>query len=238
MVAVFAVVGIGLTGLAGCRADPDVAAYVGGHRITGAEVARIADEYVNSLPPQNRAQINRGDLRAQVLRLMIVGEAVDAYAKKRQIPVKETPLAEFATAQNLPPQIRLTPLFARFVAGQDALRQAVKPVDPTEEQRREAYRHTTVQGRPVSEPYARLRESFDAKGIGEPLAIRAAVTEAVAEADVTVNPQYGSEFRLPFDIQSAQSYFTVPLGAGVAVADAPADPPAREEPAAGGGHDH
>ncbi|GGJ99639.1 hypothetical protein GCM10010123_32020 [Pilimelia anulata] len=239
IVAVIGVAGFALAGLVGCRSDPGVAAYVGDRRISDTEVAAVADEYVASLPAANQAAVNRTDLRAQVLRLMIVGDAVDAYARANSIPVAQVPLNEFATAQKLPPQIRLTPLFAKYVAGQDALRSRVKPVAPSEEQKREAYRNTTIQGRPLSEPFEAVSNNFSTETLGVPLALRDLVARALTDARVTVNPRYGSDFRVPFDIQSAESYYAVPMGPSVPVKDAPADAPRTAAPAEPDpGHDH
>lgn len=237
VVGVVAVAGVGLAGLAGCRSDPDVAAYVADKRITTAEVTRVADEYVGALPQEARSEVDRGELRNQVLRMMVVGDAVARYNQAHQVKVTEVPLDQFAQAQKLPRDIALTPLFARFLSGQEALRATLRPVAATEADRQEAFRNTTIQGRPLSVGYDEVKGSFTDASLGEALAMRDALTTALDEADVTVNPRFGTDYRVPFDVESAQSYFTLPMGDESPVRDAPEEAPAA--PATGGeAHDH
>jgi hypothetical protein len=224
-VASIAVVAVlGLVALGGCRIGPDpaVAAYVGSTEFTDAEVTGIVDEFFGTLEEQQRGGLDRNFLKNQMMHFLVLNEVVADYAKAKDIKIPPADTAGVAQQQSLPAGIRLTEVVAEYSAALGALNNAAKPIAPTEADQREAYAHATVENQPVSQPFEQVQQFFDEEALGRSLGLRQLLNEALAGADVTVNPRYDSTYRLPVQIQQARSWLAVELAGAMPVRDAPA----------------
>jgi hypothetical protein len=218
------VAALGLVSLGGCRIGPDpaVAAYVGSTEITDARVTNIVDEFFNTMEDQQRQGLDRNFLKNQMMHFLVLDEVVTEYAEAEGIKIPPADSEGAAQQQGLPAGIELTKVVAEYSAALGALNDAAKSIAPTEADQREAYAHATVENQPVSQPFEQVQQFFDEEALGRSLGLRKLLTEALAAADVTVNPRYDSTYRLPLQIQQARSWLGVELGGAVPVRDDPA----------------
>jgi hypothetical protein len=235
LASIAAVAVLGLLALTGCRSDPAVAAYVGSVRIPDAKVTRIVEQVLAGLPEEQRTGIDKGLLTDQVVHFLVLEEVIDQYAAEHDITVPDADAEAFAREQNLPPDVEFTAAAARFNAALGALAQAASSVKPTERDQREAYEHAVINDQPVQEPFQEVRQYFDEEALGRSLGMRKMLNEAVADADVTINPRYDATFQLPVQISNARSWFAVELGGTAPVRDAPVERASQQPGTSGQG---
>ncbi len=119
-VAFLAVLGlVGGLALAGCRSQPSVAAYVGGHRYSQADVDRIVNQVKDKPEPAVPAT------RQRVVRLLVLRDLAQRMATERKIEVKPSS-GDFGQALNLPGGSEYVKLYRSFYELQSAL-EAVAP---------------------------------------------------------------------------------------------------------------
>jgi hypothetical protein len=220
------VAALGLVSLGGCRIGPDpaVAAYVGSVEITDARVTNIVDEFFATLEEQQQG-LDRTFLKNQMMHFLVLDEVVTEYAEAKDIQIPPADTAAVAQQQSLPADIELTKVVAEYSAALGALNEAATSIAPTEADQREAYAHATVENQPVSQPFEQVQQFFDEQALGRSLGLRKMLNEALAAADVTVNPRYESTYRLPLQIQQARSWLGVELAGAMPVRDDPAGAP-------------
>jgi len=231
---------LALAVLAGCRADPAVAAYVDGARITEAEVDQVIDELraevggsiedelaelageldEAALAERETQQFDQleqqlGAVREQVVELRVLTEAGTRYAEQEGIAVPAADLAQVGTDFGLSPDSSYVAVVAEFVAVRDALRDSVEPEPPTEADQREVYEHLVADGLTV--PFEQVRPELNEQLLGDPVAFRNLLTEAVERADIQLNPRYQLVHRVPVQIGSTQTWLGVPLGESAVV---------------------
>jgi hypothetical protein len=221
------VAALGLVTLGGCRIGPDpaVAAYVGSTEITDARVTGIVDEFFDTLDEQQRNGLDRNFLKNQMMHFLVLDEVVTDYAEAKDIEIPPADAAGAAEQQGLPPGIELTKVVAEYSAALGALNETATSIAPSEADQREAYAHATVENQPVSQPFEQVQQFFDEEALGRSLGLRKLLNEALAAADVTVNPRYDATYRLPLQIQQARSWLGVELAGTVPVRDDPAGVP-------------
>jgi hypothetical protein len=224
-IAVVATLGLGT--LAGCRPAPTVAAYVGSTEFSDARITRIVDQFVAGLSAQQQAGADRGDLKNQVMHFLVLSTVVGDYAEAKDIDVPPADPAGIAQQQQLAADIELTRVLAEYSAVLGALSGAATSISPTEADQREAYEHTTVDNRPVPQPFEEVRQVFNEEALGNSLGIRELLNEALTDADVSVNPRYDGTYRLPLQIQNARSWLAVELEGPGVVRDEPAPRPTQ-----------
>ncbi len=196
------VAALAATSLAGCRSDPNVAAYLGDDAVTIAEVARVAGD----LP---FAPAQRGEVTGYVLGSMIIREVGTRVAAERSLPVqRQTTPAAVAQYYNLPAD---APIVALVTDTQNillTLAAAVTPVEPDREQQRAAFDALYFpSGRPVSERYTfeQIQYLLNRDSIGRMIALRRLLDDAVAASGITVNPRYGGlTYGLPIEVRLGQ----------------------------------
>lgn len=226
---------LGLAFLAGCRADPAVAAYVDDVRITETEIDQvledlraevggsIEDELAQLASELDEAELAAREaqqfeqleqqlaaLREQVVELRVLTEAGTRYAEQAGVAVPAADLAQIGTDLGLSPDSSYVAVVAEFVAVRDALRDSVEPEPPTEADQREVYEHLVAEG--LTAPFEQVRPELDEQVLGEPVAFRNLLTEAVEQADIQLNPRYQLVHRVPVQLGSTQTWLGVPLG--------------------------
>lgn len=202
---------VGLLALGACgRSAPDMAAYVGDHSYSLSYVDEIVDEVKDLAPPEALKEVRR-----DVIKLLVLHDAVSDYAESHGISVPAADPAAYAQRVGLPPDARFAELLASTNAVVGAVQRSVPPVAPTEADQREAHSHLTVQGNPVKDDFESVRQFFDEKQMGQAVGIRNLLNEIVERADISINPMYGEvTYQVPVQIGQADSWLTVPLGGG------------------------
>ncbi|WP_327008230.1 hypothetical protein OHA72_13825 [Dactylosporangium sp. NBC_01737] len=197
------VAALAVTSLAGCRSDPDVAAYLGEDAVTIAEVRGIAAD-LTFAPAQ------RGQVTGYVLGSMIIREVGGRIAAERSLTVRqETTPAMVAQYYDLPADARIVTLVTDTQNILLTLAAAVAPVEPDRDQQRAAFEALYFpSGRPVSERYTfeQIQYLLNRDSIGRMIALRRLLDDAVATSGITVNPRYaGLTYGLPVEVRLGQS---------------------------------
>lgn len=209
-IAVVAVAGLALAGLAGCRVEPGTAAFVGGDRISDARVDKIVNEvqaYVQSG--------QTGDVRKSVLTWLVMADAGKQYAQAHHIAVKPADTAVFAQQASLPAgteNSQYAKAGAEYSAVMNALAPLAHSIAPSEQDQREAYTNAGAAGQ--SQPFDAVKQYFTEQTMGPTVGLRDLLGGVVKDAHVSISPRYGSpQLPLPFTIGSVQTYLGVPLEA-------------------------
>ncbi|GAB3863648.1 hypothetical protein ACFPIJ_49910 [Dactylosporangium cerinum] len=189
--------------LAGCRSDPNVAAYLGEDTVTIDEVRSVAAD----LP---FAPAQRGEVTGYVLGSMIIREVGGRLAEQRSLPLSRTTTTS-AVAQyyDLPTDAPIVSLVTDTQNVLLTLAQSVTPVEPGRDQQRAAFDALYFpSGRPVSERYTfeQVQYLLNRDSIGRMIALRRLLDEAVATSGITVNPRYaGLTYGLPVEVNLGQT---------------------------------
>lgn len=197
------VAALAVTSLAGCRSDPAVAVYLGGHAVTIDEVGRVARD----LP---FAPTQRGEVTGYVLGSMIIRDVGTRLAVARSLPPRHDTEAD-AVAQyyELPAGAPIVSLVTDTQNVLLTLAASVTPVEPDRDQQRAAFDALYFpSGRPVSERYTfeQVQYLLNRDSIGRMIALRRLLDDAVAGSGITVNPRYaGLTYGLPVEVRLGQS---------------------------------
>lgn len=197
-------------GLVGCRADPAVAAYVDDQRINEAEVDAVMDELREVADP---AQLPA--LRDQVVEMRVLTEVAGRYAEQEGLAVPAPDPARIGGEIGLVPEHPYVQLAAGYDAAMAALRESLTPVPPTEADQREVYDQLTAQG--LTAPFEQVQPDLNEQLLGQPVALRNLLTEAVARADIRLNPRYDLVHQVPVPVGEAQAGLGVPLSESAVV---------------------
>jgi hypothetical protein len=212
LVAALAVAG-GLA-LAGCRSQPQVAAYVGDRQYTNRDV----EAYLTELKGLNLAA---GNTRQVILSSLVVRDVGGRVAADQKLSVAPADVAGTANALQLPSDSRVSRLLAEANAVVQTLSEQAAPVQPTEADQREVFAGLTYQGQLVSkfQKFESIRALLGQEQIGRGLAVRGLLNDAIAKYHVTVNPRYAPlQYLLKVSVADesgavATSLVAIPLGA-------------------------
>jgi hypothetical protein len=195
-------------GLAACRADPAVAAYVDGTRITEAQVdetmAGLREVLLGPTDPQAEpeaeavAQVDArlSALRDRVVEMLILTEAANRYAAQAQVEVAEADPAGLAPAVGLAADHPYVAVVAAHRAVMDALREQVEPVEPSEADQREVYDNLVVAGLTTAS-FEEVRQVLTGEVLGEVVALRDLLRQVVDAVDIQLNPRYQLTYQIP-----------------------------------------
>jgi hypothetical protein len=202
---------LAVAGLAGCRSNPGVAAYVGPSKITEAQVDKImADaeekvdahnaerealtpEQVAALPPESPLGVEAAvPSREAVVSTLVFAEVCEQVRNGPGEPPEQIATDQVARAERLPAgalfvQDRLT----YYICLNDLGTRAT-PVTPTEEQLRDLYaRGLAAKVFDPEQPFAAVSPQLAAnEQVRGAYGLRKALVEAVESRKVTVNPRY------------------------------------------------
>lgn len=175
--------------LAGCRAEPGKAAFVGDTAHSKTDVDQVLEQIEHDgvqIPPAQQ-----GRIRQLIVQDQVFVDVARRYATEHGYGEPTVNLE--AAAQRLRP-LPPSNAFVRLAAQTDAYRELLfskaKSANPSDAELREVYQNLVDAG---------LRGSFEQIGpelrqvpsIGAALAVRKELTEAVRGYDVKVNPRYG-----------------------------------------------
>jgi hypothetical protein len=193
-------------GLAACRADPAVAAYVDGAQITEARVdetmAGLREVLLGQTDPQAEpaaaAEVDDrlSVLRDRVVEMLILTEAANRYAAQAQVEVAEPDPAGLAPQIGLAADHPYVAVVAAHRAVIDALREQVEPVEPSEADQREVYDNLVVAGLTTAS-FEEVRQVLTGEVLGEVVALRDLLRQVVDAVDIQLNPRYQLTYQIP-----------------------------------------
>jgi hypothetical protein len=196
-----------VTGLTGCRADRNVAAYVGDARITEARVDEVMASIRDAAPAEAQ-----GEIRGRVVEMLVLTAAGTSYADAAGVQVPEPAPDEFAGQLGLPADNAYVQVVSGFLPVLNTINAQAQSTAPSEADQREVYDNLLFNGEPVQDPFEEVRQFFTQEAIGTAVGARDLLTDVVADSDVAINPRYRLVHQVPVTIGQAQSWLGVPLG--------------------------
>jgi hypothetical protein len=193
-------------GLAGCRSDPSVAAYVGSTRYSDDRVRGIADEahrklqeYVDAQQSASGASsqaVERPVTDQEVIDALVGRDVLKALAGEKKLTPLDVDPNQIAQQEQVPPDSE----YVRLVAERDSYRLAIlqkaKSVEPSEDDLREVYDNLVkASSGAYTGSYAQFKSSLaeqDTELIGRSAAVGREVTAEAGNLDVRVNPRFGT----------------------------------------------
>jgi hypothetical protein len=219
LVAVVAVALVGSFVLAGCKADPTVAAYVGKTKITEKQVSEIVDDFNAKAAAAARAAEAQGQpaqpptplSRDLVVSTMVMGPVCEQLQLKQGFAKQTITVDQIAQQEGAPVDSTYAKLRAdawSCLAGM----QATGGV-PTDEELRDIYDRAVAAGLGVPAQFEDFKQhAAQDQTIQQYVAINRALGEAANVTNVTVNPRYRPlEFAL-FAAQNGAPVIVTPLG--------------------------
>jgi hypothetical protein len=203
-----------VTGLAGCRADRNVAAYVGDTQITEARVDTVMGSIRDAAPAEAH-----GEIRGRVVEMLVLTEAGTSYAETAGVQIPEPTPEEFAGQLGLPADNAYVQVVAGFLPVLNTINAQAQSTAPSEADQREVYDNLLFNGEPVQDPFEEVQQFFTQEAIGTAIGTRDLLTQVVADGDVTINPRYRLVHQVQVTIGQAQSWLGVPLGRPSPVVD-------------------
>jgi hypothetical protein len=218
-----AAAGLALAALTGCRLEAGSAAYVGGTRFSQQQVDDMLAAY-----QRDGGSLQESDRPAA--RRSVAGDLVFLALAKRYAVEKGYDKPNFdynsaASQSNLPASDPYLRTKVQAFAYRQLLLQKSTAVTPTDADYRAMYQRLVAGGMTVS--YEQIKpELQQIGGIGQGLALRATLTDAIRRYRVEVNPLYGNVEYPLVSVSGTQGgtfdLVVVPLGSGAspAVVDA------------------
>lgn len=208
---------LALTGLAACRDQPIVAAYVGSVQFTNADVERMVDEFDNESKGDHRADV-AALVRQAAVTDFVVSEVATRIANERGLPPRPADPNAYQDEidkYGLDASGAFIKLQERADAAMATIGPAGQPQAPTEADQREVYTQLSSSGvlrRGVT--FDQVRPQLDTPDLRTALGLRKVLADGVAKYGVTVNPRYrplGIPF--PFTLNNGQvpSKLVIPL---------------------------
>jgi hypothetical protein len=184
------VVAVALTGaclLSACRVDPEVAAYVGDHRITEAEVTRLVAE---ATPPAGEQTRAAAPSRSAVVGSLVLEDVCRKLsADKGYQPKRVYDAAQVAAAIGAPPESGYARSTANLLSCQTGL--PVQQVTPTEADLADVIARGRAAGAlPAEMTDQQAAQQLAGDTLAEALSQRKVFSDALSGYDVTVNPRY------------------------------------------------
>jgi hypothetical protein len=194
--------------LAGCRSQPDTAAYVGD--------ARLTNEQLEDLFSEVSSQGASRSSRTAVVQWWVLNELGRRIAADKGYQIPEAQVAQAAQQYGLKPDSPLARLAAEEQAVLQGIASSVKPTPASEEDLRAVYDKGRKAGViPPDITFEQARPELDVDALRAALTQRDLFRDAAKTYNLTVNPQYLplSYTVLPFSTQNGQvPAVEVPLG--------------------------
>ncbi|OLB74508.1 MAG: hypothetical protein AUI14_23280 [Actinobacteria bacterium 13_2_20CM_2_71_6] len=212
---------LALSGLAACRDQPAVAAYVGSVQLTNADVEKVAAEF----PEETRARA-MGAIRQFVVSSFVIGELSRQLAREHGItvpPVDVAPFADEAARDAVPANGGFIRLLAEAEIALRTIQPLGKAQAPTEADKREVFA-ALVNDRKVSpDQYNDVKDQIDSASMRVAFGLRPLLRDSLSKYQVTVNPRYQPlSLDIPFTVGNVQSRIALslePAGRKPAVVD-------------------
>jgi hypothetical protein len=204
---------LAVAGLSACRAEPDVAAYLGdGQKITEEQVNQVYDQARNELTAareQVQQQNTAGASAAppapvelpfkqkDVLNALLTIDVLEQAAAAKGVQAAAEPTVEqIAQGSSYSPTWDYTKLYARTFQLRAALLPKVTPAPLTDADLRPVYDRLLAGGAGDSTPYEQFKSQLsdqNKQALQQTIGLRNELAEIVADGDVKLNPRYGDQ---------------------------------------------
>jgi len=204
---------LAVAGLSACRAEPDVAAYLGdGQKITEAEVNEVYDQARDELTAA-REQVQQqapADASGQpvppvelpfkqkdVLNAMLTIDVLEQAAAAKGVQAAAEPTVEqIAQGSSYSPNWEYTKLYARTFQLRAALLPKVTPAPLTDADLRPVYDRLVSGGASDPTPYEQFKTQLsdqNKQALQQSIGLRNELAEIVEADNVKLNPRYGDQ---------------------------------------------
>jgi hypothetical protein len=205
LASVAVVASLAVTGLSACRAEPSVAAYIGGSsKITESRVQDVFDEVTSAAATAEKAPAQPGQAvdtgpvvsRADVLRTLLTVQVLGEVAKRQSVTLPaDLSLTEYATALRVPAQTEYLRLYAQGDTLIKLLRQKAQNAPAaSDEVLRQVYDVLiTNQEIPATAGFAEFKANLPEQNkvlVQSASAVRQQISEVADGMDIKVNPRY------------------------------------------------
>jgi hypothetical protein len=231
---------LAVAGLSACRADPGVAAYLGGgETITEAEVEKVYDQAQDELTAsreqvqqqattgasgQPAAPVELPFKQKDVLNALLTIDVLEQAAAAKGVQAAPEPTVEqIAQGSSYSPTWEYTKLYARTFQLRAALLPKVTPAPLTDADLRPVYDQLVAGGASDPTPYEQFKSQLsdqNKQALQQSIGLRNELAKIVADDNVKLNPRYGDQQLVLLSAQAGNA--DVPLvqvsfaGAGAA----------------------
>jgi hypothetical protein len=207
------VAALAVGGLTACRAEPDVAAYIGTDgQITEAQVERVYDQARDELTAA-RAQVQRQNQQSgastepappvqmpfkqqEALNVLLTVDLLERAAARFGVQAAAEPTIEqVVQGSNYSANWEYTRLYARTFQLRAALLPKVPPAQLSDAELRPVYERLTAGGGDTT-PYDQFKTQLsdaNKQALQQSLGLRDALLKVVADEHVKLNPRYGDQ---------------------------------------------
>jgi hypothetical protein len=214
---------LAVSGLSACRAEPDVAAYLGdGKTITEARVAEVYDEARDELAksreqvqqqastpasgepvPPVQVPFKQKDVLNTLLTLDLLEQAATA---KGVQPAAEPTIEQVAQGTSYSPAWEYTKLYTKTFQLRAALMPKVAPAQLTDADLRPIYERLLSGSAGDATPYEQFKSQLsdaNKQSLQQSIGLRNELAAIVADDDVKLNPRYGDQKLVLLSTQGA-----------------------------------
>lgn len=192
---VAAVATVAVTGLAGCRSAPSVAAYVGQGRISEDRVSAVLDEArANAVTPAASQQSAPAIRRQDVVDTLVGLDVMRAIARQRGLAPTALDAGQVAQAIGVKADAEYVRLYSEYRGLLNAVGAGSKPAQPTAADLRDIYNRLTAGG---ANPNGATFEQFssgiseqDRQTLAQNIGLRNDLEPQIAKLNTVVNPKY------------------------------------------------
>jgi hypothetical protein len=177
---------LAVTGLAACRDQPTVAAYVGSAQLTNAQVEQMLGEFDADAPDGAGAE------RTELVSDFVIREVSRRVAEEHHINVPAVDpagLANVATGMHAKLGSAAA-LEAGAIAAYRAVFRLGTPQAPSEAEKREIFGAMVKAKLATPDQYEQFQNGFDTPQVEAALGLRPVLRDALRRYRVTVNPRY------------------------------------------------
>jgi hypothetical protein len=224
------VAALAVSGLAACRAEPDVAAYVGGGAtITETEIQNVYDQARDELTdaraqaqqqgekagasaaaaPAVQVPFKQQDVLNALLTIKILEKAAAAHSVQA---AAEPSVEQIAQGSKFSANWEYTKLYAKTFQLRAALLPVVAPAQLSDAQLRPVYDRLVAGGASDPTPYDQFKTQLsdaNKQALQQSIGLRDEVLKIVADEDVKLNPRYGGQQLVLLSAQAGEK--DVPL---------------------------
>jgi hypothetical protein len=188
---------VAATGLAGCRSEPSVAAYVGQNRISEDRVSAVYDEAQNNaVTPASGQQAPPAIKRQDVVDTLVGLDVLRDVAKQRGLSPTALDTNQVGQAIGVKANAEYVRLYGEYRGLLNAVGSAAKPAQPTAADLRDVYNRLTVGG---ANPNGATFEQFstgiseqDRQTLAQNIGLRNDLQPQIAKLKTVVNPKYSA----------------------------------------------
>lgn len=188
---------VAVTGLAGCRSAPGVAAYVGHGQISEDRVSAVLDEArANVITPATGQQSASALKRQDVVDTLVGLDVMREIARQRAVTPTPLDAAQVAQGIGVKPDAEYVRLYSEYRGLLNAVGTGAKPAQPTEADLRDVYNRLTAAGaNPNSASFEQFSTGISAQDrqtLAQNIGLRNDLQPQITKLNTVVNPKYST----------------------------------------------